>query len=408
MKVLRDYLTCLCHVLPGDERVERRAWEFDDHHHPLVSAMVVRSPLLPKMCELLRNDSIEEIGKQSDVYSAIIDFIDVVGSHPSTAPFLYQDRVLYSPEKQLAPVTIWPTPTGRFLRSHAAAAKDNTGQPVITILEKLAIPCRFFKDTAAENMKEFNAQQDQRLIKVTARVCTVAESQALARPTFAPAVEKTLPLPSAQCRAQDEIERFHRSHCVGEMADEKIIGCSHFCHEANKMDPGKMPKGRMKKLVAQVASLQTDLPKGIYVRHGSSRLDVMRVIITGPADTPYELGLFEFDLFCNQNFPLHPPRMYFRTTGHGKVAFNPNLYTNGKVCFSLLGTWNGPTWQPERSTLLQLLVSIQAMIFTAEPWYNEPGREKLMDKVSSDMYNRLIEKNTAEYAMKAWLDNRLT
>ena len=27
--------------------------------------------------------------------------------------------------------------------------------------------------------------------------------------------------------------------------------------------------------------------------------------------------------------------------GSGTVRFNPNLYQNGKVCLSLLGTWSG-------------------------------------------------------------------
>jgi baculoviral IAP repeat-containing protein 6 len=86
----------------------------------------------------------------------------------------------------------------------------------------------------------------------------------------------------------------------------------------------------MKKLVMQIASLRTDLPDGIYVRHGASRLDVMKVLIMGPENTPYEHGLFEFDLFCTKDFPMKPPEMHFRTTGSGKVGFNPNLYANGK------------------------------------------------------------------------------
>ena len=42
---------------------------------------------------------------------------------------------------------------------------------------------------------------------------------------------------------------------------------------------------------------------------------------------------------------------------------NPNLYEDGKVCVSLLGTWSGKgteTWTPN-SNMLQLLVSIQGM-----------------------------------------------
>lgn len=64
------------------------------------------------------------------------------------------------------------------------------------------------------------------------------------------------------------------------------------------------------------------------------------------------------------------------TTGGGQVRFNPNLYNTGKVCLSLLGTWRGggksEEWN-EKSSLLQVLVSIQALIFVEYPFFNEPG-----------------------------------
>jgi hypothetical protein len=44
------------------------------------------------------------------------------------------------------------------------------------------------------------------------------------------------------------------------------------------------------------------------------------------------------------------------------------------VCLSLLGTWSGPGWQPGgRSSLLQLLVSLQALVLNAQPYFNEPA-----------------------------------
>ena len=46
---------------------------------------------------------------------------------------------------------------------------------------------------------------------------------------------------------------------------------------------------------------------------------------------------------------------------------------DGKVCLSLLGTWQGPGWVPGKSTLLQVLISIQSMILCDEPYLNEPG-----------------------------------
>jgi ubiquitin-protein ligase len=51
-------------------------------------------------------------------------------------------------------------------------------------------------------------------------------------------------------------------------------------------------------------------------------------------------------------------------------------YEDGKVCLSLLGTWSGPGWVPGQSTLLQVLLSIQALILVEEPFFNEPGFEK--------------------------------
>lgn len=71
-----------------------------------------------------------------------------------------------------------------------------------------------------------------------------------------------------------------------------------------------------------------------------------------------------------------PPHVHFLTTGGGKVRFNPNLYDSGKICLSLLGTWSGPGWVPGKSTLLQVLVSIQSLIFVKDPYYNEPGFEQ--------------------------------
>ena len=51
----------------------------------------------------------------------------------------------------------------------------------------------------------------------------------------------------------------------------------------------------------------------------------------------------------------------------------------GKVCLSLLGTWEGQQgeqWNETTSTVLQVLVSIQSLILVPEPYFNEPGYEQ--------------------------------
>ena len=62
-----------------------------------------------------------------------------------------------------------------------------------------------------------------------------------------------------------------------------------------------------------------------------------------------------------------PPNMKYHTQGylnnhkkndHIKIRFNPNLYTNGKVCLSMLNTWKGPGWVPT-NTVTNILVAIR-------------------------------------------------
>ena len=42
-------------------------------------------------------------------------------------------------------------------------------------------------------------------------------------------------------------------------------------------------------------------------------------------------------------YPFKPPKVTYKTND-GFTRFNPNLYKNGKVCISLLNTWQGEQW----------------------------------------------------------------
>jgi len=58
--------------------------------------------------------------------------------------------------------------------------------------------------------------------------------------------------------------------------------------------------------------------------------------MTGPADTPYANGCFEFDVYFPVDYPNSPPLINLETTGNHTVRFNPNLYNDGKVSFTCL------------------------------------------------------------------------
>lgn len=109
-------------------------------------------------------------------------------------------------------------------------------------------------------------------------------------------------------------------------------------------------------------------------------------MIVGPGDTPYENGFYFFDLQVPDNYPMHPPHVDFRT-GDGRVRFNPNLYVEGKVCLSILGTWSGPSWTTS-CNVRTVLVSIQSLLHE-HPIQNEPGHDKSTGK-QDQLYSEII------------------
>ncbi len=128
---------------------------------------------------------------------------------------------------------------------------------------------------------------------------------------------------------------------------------------------------------SQLAGLRDALPchfrSCVAVRVDSGCADLLRALVLGAEGTPYAGGAFLFDILLPAAYPSCAPQVRFLTTGGGAWRANPNLYNNGTVCLSLLGTWSGPGWEPGRSSLLQLLVSLQGLVLIERPYYNEPG-----------------------------------
>ncbi|KAI3736143.1 hypothetical protein L6452_15677 [Arctium lappa] len=150
------------------------------------------------------------------------------------------------------------------------------------------------------------------------------------------------------------------------------------------------PSTWTKKIQDEWKILEMHLPDTIFVRAYETRMDLLRAVIVGPAGTPYHDGLFVFDIHFPPSYPDTPPMVYYYSGG---LRLNPNLYESGKVCLSLLNTWTGignENWMPNNSTMLQVLVSIQALILNDKPFFNEPGFD--------DMYLGAVgEKKSKEY-----------
>jgi len=136
--------------------------------------------------------------------------------------------------------------------------------------------------------------------------------------------------------------------------------------------------------------IRKELPKclelgtrgSIFVRYDDDKPQFLQAVLTGVSDTPYESGVFLFDIYIPNNYPHECCKVTHTTknaslvhANNGPGGFSPNLHQDsGKVCLSLLGTWDGPGWEPGKSNVYQVLSSILWMILGAEhPYYMEPS-----------------------------------
>jgi len=162
-----------------------------------------------------------------------------------------------------------------------------------------------------------------------------------------------------------------------------------------------MSNKRIKRIMNELKGLDDEkliLEKsGIYFYYNETNINKVYALLVGPEKTPYEKGFYFFLFEYPSDYPMKPPIATYCTQGelqnpkyksYYNVRFNPNLYVCGKVCLSMLNTWDGPGWVPT-NTITNVLVAIQALVLNDNPLTNEPGFE---DTNIHDLnkYNELI------------------
>lgn len=128
------------------------------------------------------------------------------------------------------------------------------------------------------------------------------------------------------------------------------------------------------------------IENGIYYIHDD--VDMMKgyALIIGPEDTPYFSGNYFFELNYPLDYPHSPPKVNYCTNGN-RIRFNPNLYTCGKVCISLLNTWRGDQWTSCQSISTVLLTL--CTLLCKNSLLNEPGVNNIHRDITP--YNEIIQ-----------------
>ena len=126
--------------------------------------------------------------------------------------------------------------------------------------------------------------------------------------------------------------------------------------------------------------------QGIFIEFDENNMFEAKAMIVAPEDSLYFGGYLLFKIIFPKNYPLAPPQVTY--ISRNRVRIHPNLYVNGKVCLSILGTWNGPKWTTVMD-ITTILLSIQSLLDN-NPLHHEPGQEKNVSN-TNDLYNQVIE-----------------
>jgi ubiquitin-protein ligase len=160
-----------------------------------------------------------------------------------------------------------------------------------------------------------------------------------------------------------------------------------------------------KRLIKDIADIYKSPleDQGIYYSHDDKNMLHGYAMIRGPKDTPYEHGFYLFEFIFPPDYPLSPPKVIF-STGDGRTRLNPNLYVDGKVCLSILNTWEGEKWtscQTIRSVLIAILMTLNDFPLKNEPCFvsHPDDSPKILE------YNAMISYKSLEIALYGYLKN---
>lgn len=171
----------------------------------------------------------------------------------------------------------------------------------------------------------------------------------------------------------------------------------------------------MDQSIIRISKELSDIQKGSDLAIAVACRDVdvrnVRALVMGPHETPYEFGFFEFAIRFNREYPSKSPSVQCITTNGGRCRFNPNIYSSGKVCLSILGTWRGERGEEWSSAqgLESILLSIQSLM-SANPYENEPGFEDAntpSDKLAQKHYVQKIRHETLRISIIQRLESYL-
>ncbi|XP_038074812.1 baculoviral IAP repeat-containing protein 6-like [Patiria miniata] len=372
--------------------------------------LLSNSCLIPAISSYLRNDSVLDMARHVPLYCAVLEVLRALSQNPLLAPLLLPRD-------------------GDQSEMSLVALLENMKSCVDTYTSKLKLnkdpkPSHHIKHTGGPSTEEdleaegltLLVPQIQHTVDIVRQGTSKLIAETMGEGLFGEG-SRSMGRNFGQVSKLTFEERytsvmkklqFDTYPMVGDDDDGKIfLKVSHHYASNIKSYGNVSNASRARRLAQEAVTLSTSLPlsacSSVFVRCDEERLDVMKVLITGPSDTPYGNGCFEFDVYFPGDYPSSPMLVNLETTGQHGVRFNPNLYNDGKVCLSVLNTWHGrpeEKWNAQTSSFLQVLVSIQSLILVSEPYFNEPGYERSRGTPSGTQSSKEYDANIMQATVK--------
>lgn len=137
---------------------------------------------------------------------------------------------------------------------------------------------------------------------------------------------------------------------------------------------------------------------GIYYVADEANMRRGLGLIFGPENSRYADCPLFFSVQFPADYPISSPVVRILTSD-GKTRFHPNLYIDGKVCLSILGTYSGPSWVSSLNigSVFKSIVSL----LDNNPITNEPGWESFHEShPDAKAYAEFIEYHLVKHTLE--------
>ncbi|EFX73355.1 hypothetical protein DAPPUDRAFT_253206 [Daphnia pulex] len=276
--------------------------------------IVLASHLVAAICSYLRNDSVMDMARHVPLYKAVLLLLRSIAACPKLVPLLL------------------PSSSGN---NKGSSSTSRSSQSIHALLRKL---------------KNYVSSCTARLASVQNRTASTQEDS--------DSEEGIADLSKDICETWTIVKGVVLDHSVVTKLMAKIVKCwikpnsyellvespdtvmgsrftvAYHFENAVKAAGERCHPNRMKRLAQEVATLTTSLPlslsSSVFVRCDTDRLDIMKVLITGPCDTPYGNGCFEFDVYFPPDYPQSPMQVHLATTGRHTPYFNEPGYERSR------------------------------------------------------------------------------